>query len=131
MSLPLSTQGLVLVAAVSAAFAYGDYYGHRMSNTVWQLKYDAAQQKAAEQYAARVQAYNQLADEYETAKAKRGVVYETITKTVDKLVDRPVYRNVCIDDDGLRQINAALAGHPAADPGEPAAAVPGADAAHR
>lgn len=39
-----------------------------------------------------------------------------IEKESIKLVDRPVYRNICIDDDGLRIINAAKNG---TDPGKP------------
>jgi hypothetical protein len=41
---------------------------------------------------------------------KARIVYRTITEMVDKIVDRPVYRNVCLDDDGLRLANAALGG---------------------
>lgn len=38
------------------------------------------------------------------------VVYHTITRDVDKIIDRPVYRDRCLDDDGLQLANAALAG---------------------
>lgn len=66
--------------------------------------------------------------EQEDVKAK--VVYRTITKTVDKYIDRPVYRNVCLDADGLRDANAALT-----EPGSPASkphdAVPEPDAVGR
>jgi hypothetical protein len=55
------------------------------------------------------------------------VEYQTITKEVTKLVDRPVYRNVCLDDDGLRLANRALSG---SDPaGQPHPAVPAAGGA--
>jgi len=33
-----------------------------------------------------------------------------IQHDVEKVVDRPIYRNQCLDDDGLRDANAALAG---------------------
>jgi hypothetical protein len=36
--------------------------------------------------------------------------YRTITKYVDKVVEKPVYRNVCFDTDGLSAANAALRG---------------------
>ena len=39
------------------------------------------------------------------------------------MVEKPVYRDVCFDDDGLRLIGAAISGHSAAS--EPAPAVPG------
>jgi len=53
------------------------------------------------------------------------VVYKTITQTVDRIVDRPVYRNVCIDADGLQSLRAAIHGSDA-DTSKPAPAVPGA-----
>lgn len=34
----------------------------------------------------------------------------TIIKENVKIVDRPVYRNICIDDDGMRNANAAKNG---------------------
>jgi len=46
----------------------------------------------------------------EKGNAKAKVVYRTITQTVDRYIDRPVYRNICFDVDGLRDANAALRG---------------------
>lgn len=46
--------------------------------------------------------------EKEDAKAK--VVYRTITRSVDKVVEKPIYRNVCLEPDGLRDANVALSG---------------------
>ena len=46
----------------------------------------------------------------EAANAKRKIVYRTITKEVDRVVERPVYRNVCLDDGGLRCLDAAIRG---------------------
>lgn len=60
---------------------------------------------------------------HETFKERERVRFQTITETVERLVDRPVYRNVCIDADGLRALNAAITGRDD-DPGEPAHAVP-------
>jgi hypothetical protein len=58
------------------------------------------------------------------------VVFKRIEIEIEKVVDRPVYRDRCFDDDGLRYANAALAG--ALTPtGEPHGAVPGADATRR
>lgn len=57
----------------------------------------------------------------EAGNAKAKVVYRTITQIVDKIIDRPVYRNVCLDDDGLSNANAALSGAltPASKPDKP------------
>lgn len=38
------------------------------------------------------------------------VKYRTITKTVDRYIDRPIYRNLCLDADGVSSVNAALGG---------------------
>lgn len=64
---------------------------------------------------------NQAAEKKEQGDAKAKVVYRTITQTVDKYIDRPVYRNVCLDADGLRDVNTALSGAltPAAQPDKP------------
>ena len=60
---------------------------------------------------------------HESFKENERVIYQTITKTVEKIVERPVYRNSCFDDDGLHQLNAAVTGtEPAAS--KPAPAVP-------
>ena len=53
---------------------------------------------------------NEAATKVEVKSAKAKVVYRTITQTVDKIVDREVYRNVCFDDEGLKLANAALLG---------------------
>lgn len=47
--------------------------------------------------------------EYEQQKAQREVETQVIYQTVEKIVERPVYRNVCIDADGVSNINKAIA----------------------
>lgn len=54
--------------------------------------------------------YDDLAADYAILKAQRTTKYKTITKTVEKLVDRPVYKNQCIDTEGLEAANKALGG---------------------
>jgi hypothetical protein len=63
---------------------------------------------------------------HERFKEKERVVYEVITETVDKIIERPVYRQFCADDDGVRLINRAVNGS-ADDPRESGPAVPVAD----
>lgn len=66
----------------------------------------------AEQYqkelAKKQSTINQLSSDYETEKAKYKVKVETVTKFVDKIVERDVYRNVCSDDDGMQSINSLI-----------------------
>jgi len=64
----------------------------------------------------------QAAAELEDARSQTIVKYRTINKEVEKIVERPVYSNVCLDPDGLRLANSALR-NPV--PAEPTDAVPG------
>jgi hypothetical protein len=95
----------------------------------WKLTSDAraegyAKAKAECEEAARIQREaeigkaNLAATEKEKGDAKAKVIYRTITRTVDKYIDRPVYRDCKLDADGLRDANAALTGALAA-PAEP------------
>ena len=120
-----------LLAAVLALALYGvgcDYAGRRSANQQWEAKMAEAEHAAAAKYEAQALQLNKLSADLEYQKANQKVVYETITKTVDRIVDRPVYRNVCIDDDGMRQINDALAGKSSTDSGQPGSTVPAASA---
>ena len=51
---------------------------------------------------------NKLSADYEERIANQKVKVETVTKYVDKIIERDVYRNVCIDDDGLQSINSLI-----------------------
>lgn len=64
---------------------------------------------------------------FEQDKEKVRIVYEVIDKSIREIVERPVYRNVCLDPDGLRQLESAIERTRA--PGELAATVPSADPA--
>lgn len=50
---------------------------------------------------------NKAGEEYEESKEVERVKTETITREVQKIVERPVYINTCLDDDGVRLINEA------------------------
>lgn len=117
----------LLAAAFVAAFVAGaTVNGWRLS-----AKYDAeritAAKAAKEAYDAKAKQYNDAAQALEAAKNEREIVYRTITKQVEKVIERPVYRNACLDDSGLRIVNDALAGR-ASDPAKPATGLPTADA---
>jgi type II secretory pathway pseudopilin PulG len=57
------------------------------------------------------------------------VVFETITREVDKIVDRPVYLRSCVDPDGLRVIARAVA--TTTDTSASSTTVPSSDTANR
>ncbi len=72
----------------------------------------ASAQQARKETVQSTNAATQL--EAENAQAK--IVYKTITRTVDRYIDRPIYRAECFDADGLRDANAALSGQTASPP---------------
>lgn len=124
----MNTLTSLVVAAVAGAAIGAGGAGKVVAN---HYRAEAAAQKEADAaaYQAKAIELNQVSAELEQARNDRKIVYRTITKQVEKIVDRDVYRNTCVDDDGLRAINAALAGHTSA--GEPAPAVSAAAAAGR
>ena len=51
---------------------------------------------------------NQASADYEQLKATQQVKIQTVRDTVQKIVERPIYRNVCFDDSGLQQLGKAI-----------------------
>lgn len=51
---------------------------------------------------------NQASADYETLKSQQQVKVETVTHEVQKIIERPIYNNVCFDDDGMQQINSLI-----------------------
>ena len=51
---------------------------------------------------------NQVSADYEKSKSEQRVQVETVTKEVQKIVERPVYINECFDDDGLSELNSLI-----------------------
>ncbi|MEI1730867.1 hypothetical protein V8P91_10760 [Acinetobacter baumannii] len=48
---------------------------------------------------------NKVSADYEKVKAEQNTKVEYIEREVQKIVERPVYKSSCIDDDGVYQIN--------------------------
>ena len=82
-----------------------------------------AQEAQAKETFRRLERGDRAAAGHEADKAKLRTEFLTITQEVERVVEKPVYRDVCFDDDGLRLIGAAISGRAAAS--EPAPAVPG------
>jgi methylthioribose-1-phosphate isomerase len=121
--------GLSLAAiAAAVAFALGAGSGYKLTADHYAAKEAKAQQEAAEAYQAKTEELNAVSAELEKARHERKTVYRTITQQVERIVTRDVYRNQCVDSDGVSIINAALAGKPV-DPGQLDAAVSAAGAA--
>ncbi|WEI17157.1 hypothetical protein PY247_11375 [Acinetobacter proteolyticus] len=48
---------------------------------------------------------NKASADYEKLRSEQRTKVETVTRTVQKIVERPIYLNRCLDDDGVQQIN--------------------------
>lgn len=112
--------------ALAVGLAIGAGGATKLTTDHYDAKAATAQQAAAEAYQARTVELNTIAAQLEQSRHDRKTVYRTITRDVEKVVTRDVYRNVCLDDDGVRAINDALAG---ANSGQPDASLPAAAAA--
>lgn len=63
---------------------------------------EQAQYKALNEANAKA---NQVSAAYEQVKAEQSTKVETITREVQKIVERPIYKSSCVDDAGVQQIN--------------------------
>lgn len=94
-------------AIAGAAIAFGG---------AWQVqnwRYGAIEAKrlsaAVQAEKARDKASYDAATTFEKGRTRVETVFQTITETVETIVDRPIYRNVCFDDSGLQAIRDATA----------------------
>lgn len=53
---------------------------------------------------------NKVSSDYEAEKSKQKVRVGTVTREVQKIIERPVYLNACFDDDGLSKLNSLITG---------------------
>lgn len=55
---------------------------------------------------------NQVSADYEQLKSEQRTKVEYVEREVQKIVERPVYKSSCVDNDGMQQINDLIkAGH--------------------
>ncbi len=113
----------VWAAILGAALAaWGTWQVQDWRHTAAESRRIEAEQETAR---LRARAASQASAAHEQTRAQVAAEIRTVTVEVDRVVERPVYRDRCIDDDGLQLIARAI-GQRAADPGEPGPAVPAA-----
>lgn len=117
----------LLLAAVLAGLALGSAGAWQVQ--AWRWRAADAERLEQEREARRSQerVADQAAQAHERERAALRVQQQVITREVERVVESPVYRNECLDADGLRLV--AQAAGAAADPGQPAPAMPAASAA--
>ncbi len=114
--LKLATAAVVLLAlwGVHHKIWTDGYQAHEAEVQIAQIK---ANNEAQEKYA-------RISQDYETMKAMRQKNAKTITKTVEKIITKDIYRNVCLEFSGMQLINSAIEG---STPSSVDAAVPKAE----
>jgi len=105
--------GLGALLLIAGVFFYGRHVGY-MECENDRLKAAAAAQEKREEQIGQAQANDAKAAE---ADVQRETIVREITREVPRIIDRPVYRNVCVDADGVRLIGRAVE---AANGGAPA-----------
>ncbi|AXY57254.1 hypothetical protein CDG60_12175 [Acinetobacter chinensis] len=73
------------------------------------------EQKQLKALADKQNEVNKVSADYETLKSEQRVRVETVTREVQKVIERPVYQQHCFDDDGVQLINSLIT-EPASKP---------------
>lgn len=103
----LLVTGSVSLALGIALGAFGSWNYASLVYDAKELRKELAQSKADDK--AREQ-LKPLEAEQAKADAVAPVKIVTATKTVEKIVEKPVYRNICLDEEGVTYINKIVAG---------------------
>lgn len=112
-----------LVAAVAlAAFMAGGAGAWNVQAWRFEAEKARAVQRAARDLARAVEVQDRAVSAYIAQRQTAASRTEKVIRYVDKIVERPVYRNVCLDADGLRALRATIDGAEAGP--EPGPAVP-------
>ena len=71
-------------------------------------KIQEIEQKHLKALAEKQNKINEVSADYEAEKSIQRVKVETVTREVQKIIDRPVYQQHCFDDDGVSAINSLI-----------------------
>ena len=110
---------LLIAGAVVTAFGAG----YQVADNVADARQLKILQLEKKRYADLESQYHGASADLERVLSANRTQQTRLTQKVAQIVVRPVYRNACFDDDGLRAANAALTGTPY-DPGKPDAKMP-------
>lgn len=113
----------IYAAVLAVGIAVGGYGAWRVATWRCDSQEKASIEAALAMYKAETKRAAEASISLETKRDEIRERTRTIVKTVDRIVERPVYRNVCFDDLGLRAANDAITGTAGA-PGKSDGAVP-------
>lgn len=74
----------------------------------YELKVFELEQKRARELVKKQLLIDKISEDYEIEKSRYKVKVETVTREVQKIIERPVYNSLCFDSDGLRSINSII-----------------------
>ena len=80
----------------------------RVASEQCNAKIQEIEQKHLKVLAEKQNLINQVSADYETLKSEQRIKTETVTREVQKIIERPVYRNDCFDSNGLQQLNSLI-----------------------
>lgn len=95
------------LAIIAVLLALGFGGGWVVNGWRWEAKEAAKLRELAEAQAKADKRSYDASSGFEKDKTNVRTVFKTIEVEVDKIVERPVYRNLCLDPDGLRAIERA------------------------
>lgn len=113
---------VLLIACLVVGFAAGVKYHAGRDAIAEQAR--QVNQRATERL--QRQNSNTAAVAHESDKVRIETEYRDVIKEVQRVVEKPVYRNVCLDDDGMRLLRSAIAG-PEVPASESLRTMPGSD----
>ncbi|WP_227509961.1 hypothetical protein [Acinetobacter sp. SFA] len=107
----------MLLVLLLIALGFGAWKSYALDHSIEQREVDIA--KAIKPYvdAERLQRTraDKVSGQYEELKGQDRVRTEVINHKVEKITERPVYRNVCLDVDGVSALNEAGRMEPASE----------------
>jgi LPS O-antigen subunit length determinant protein (WzzB/FepE family) len=78
------------------------------AETVCTAKIQEIEQKQLKALAEKQNEINKVSADYEAEKSVQHRQVETVTREVQKIIERPVYQQHCFDDSGLQQLNSLI-----------------------
>lgn len=108
---------LAQIVLAGVIWAVGVGVGIKWQNGIQAVKVAESVRRAAAQFDARRLDINKAAEKHEIFKTVTETRWREVQREVERVVEKPVYRNVCLDDDGLRILSDGIkARYPGSEP---------------
>ncbi|HFF8933839.1 hypothetical protein [Acinetobacter baumannii] len=98
---------IVLSILYLIQIGYTNYLSGKLNQTEQkcQSQIQEIERKNLKALAEKQNQINKVSADYEKVKAEQNTKVEYIEREVQKIVERPIYKSSCIDDDGVQQLN--------------------------